>query len=299
MEAYVITPTLRLLNLQPQIPGQRDFIGSYLFCSEKKAIVDVGPRAAIPHLTSALQGLHISPSAIDYIVLTHLHIDHAGGAGTAVKEMTGAQVIAHSRAVYHLTDPTALWEASVKTLGDLAFLWGDVEPVPGNRVVAAEDLMKVDLGGGLVLEIHHTPGHAPHHMSLFDSANGVLIAGETAGVCIAGVARPSTPPPFKLKEALSSIDRLIALNPVRLCYGHFGCYEDAVERLRLIRQKLLMWHGIVRSAADTGKNPHAILLILREKDKSLDYLDSLDKDEYQREYRLLLNSITGLSHSVV
>jgi glyoxylase-like metal-dependent hydrolase (beta-lactamase superfamily II) len=159
--------------------------------------------------------------------------------------------------------------------------------------------MKVDLGSDLVLEIHHTPGHAPHHLSLFDSTNGVLIAGETAGVCIGGVVRPSTPPPFKLKEALSSIDRLIALKPHRLCYGHFGCYEDAVERLRLIRQKLLMWHGIVKSATDAGKNPHNILLILREKDKSLDYLDSLDKEECQREHRLLLNSITGLSHSVV
>jgi glyoxylase-like metal-dependent hydrolase (beta-lactamase superfamily II) len=297
VETYLITPTLRLLNVQPQIAGHDNFIGPYLFCGQKKAIVDPGPKAAIPQVMSALEELGMSPGVIDYIVLTHIHIDHAGGTGMAVKEMTKAKVIAHPRAIPHLIDPAMLWKASVKTLGDIALKWGNVEPVPEDRIVAAEDLMQIDLGSGLVLEIHYTPGHAPHHLSLLDRTNGLLIAGETAGVCIAGTVRPSTPPPFNLEEVLFSIDRLIDLKPKRLCYGHFGCYDDALERLQLIKQKILTWNDIVKSAVKVGKNPEDIFLTLREIDRSLDYLDLLNQEEHRRERTLLINSIIGLSQA--
>ncbi len=200
-----------------------------------------------PNSTSA-------PSEIDYIILTHIHIDHAGGAGTALRDMPRAKVLAHSQALRHLVDPTKLWEASLKTLGDLALQYGRIEPVPEDRVAAATDLMTIDLGRGLVLEVHLTPGHAAHHLSLFDRKNGILIAGEAAGVCVNGAVRMATPPPFRLDETLSSIDRLISLEPKTLCYGHFGCYGDAVERLRLARSKLLTWHEIVGSAAREGRS---------------------------------------------
>ncbi len=252
----------------------------------------------MPNLLSALAELHISPENIDYVILTHIHIDHAGGTGTAIGKMRHAKVIAHNRARSHLIDPTRLWKASLETLGDLAFKYGSIEPVPEDRVVVATDLMKVDLGRGLMLETYLTPGHAPHHLSLFDRANRVLIAGEAAGVCINGIIRLATPPPFKLEETLSSIDRLIALEPRTLCYGHFGCYDNAPERLRLIRQKLLAWYEIVNSAAKLGKSSADILSDIREKDRSLDYLDGLSRDEYSREHLLLINSINGLYESI-
>ena len=298
MEIHAITPTLRLLNLQPPIPGYKRFIGAYLFSGEKNAIIDVGPTAAIPNLLSALTEAGISPKEIDYIVLTHIHIDHAGGVGTAIKELSNAKVLAHSRARSHLINPRMLWKGSLKTLGDLALKYGPIEAVPEDRIVLATDQMKLDLGHGLALEIHLTPGHAAHHLSIFDRASGVLIAGEAAGVCIDGMVRLATPPPFKLKETLSSIDKLIALEPQRLCYGHFGCYDNALERLKLYREKLLAWYETVNSAARAGKNPEDILQLLREKDKSLAYLDGLDRDEYNREFVLLVNTINGLTEPV-
>ena len=298
MEIHAITPTLRLLNLQPPIPGYKRFIGAYLFSGEKNAIIDVGPTAAIPNLLSALTEAGMSPKEIDYIVLTHIHIDHAGGVGTAIKELSNAKVLAHSRARSHLIDPTMLWKGSLKTLGDLALKYGPIEAVPEDRIVVATDQMKLDLGHGLALEIHLTPGHAAHHLSIFDRASGVLIAGEAAGVCIDGMVRLATPPPFKLGETLSSIDKLIALEPQRLCYGHFGCYDNALERLKLYREKLLAWYETVNSAARAGKNPEDILQLLREKDKSLAYLDGLDRDEYNREFVLLVNTINGLTEPV-
>ena len=297
IEIQTISPTLKLIGLQPPIPGYERFIGAYLFCGEHKAIIDPGPKSAIPNLLSALAELNVSPREIDYIVLTHIHIDHAGGAGTALRDMPRAKVLAHSQALRHLVDPDRLWEASLKTLGDLALQYGRIEPVPEDRIAAATDLMIIDLGHGLVPEVHLTPGHAAHHLSLFDRQNGVLIAGEAAGVCINGAVRMATPPPFRLDETLSSIDRLILLEPKTLCYGHFGCYSNAMERLRLARSKLLTWYEIAGSAAREGKTAEEILGLLRTKDRDLDYLDHLGKDAYRREHDLLVNTINGLGQS--
>ena len=158
--------------------------------------------------------------------------------------------------------------------------------------------MELNIGGGLQPQIYLTPGHAVHHLSIFERSNSILLAGEAAGVCINGALRPATPPPFKLEVTLASIDRLIALDPARLCYGHFGCYNDAGSRLKSYRDKLIVWHDIVRLEAGRGKAPEEILLVLRQKDSDLDYLDTLDKDTYIREHSLLLNSINGMMGSV-
>lgn len=294
---HTISPTLKLIDLQPPIPGYERFIGAYLFAGEKKAIIDPGPASAIPNLLSALAELKISPDAIDYVILTHIHIDHAGGAGTALRDMPRATILAHGQALRHLADPGKLWEASLKTLGDLALQYGRIEPVPEDRMAAATDLMTVELGGGLVLEVHLTPGHAAHHLSLFDRKNGILIAGEAAGVCVSGAVRMATPPPLRLEETLSSIDRLISLEPETICYSHFGCYGGAVGRLRMARSKLLAWHETASAAAREGKDPEEILRLLRSEDRDLDYLDNLSKDAYRREHDLLVNTIAGLSQS--
>lgn len=195
-------------------------------------------------------------------------------------------------------DPTALWESSLKTLGDLARMYGEIAPVSEDKIMAATDGMKLDLGRGLVLEMYLTPGHAVHHLSLFDRANSVLLAGEAAGVCINGQVRQATPTPFKLEETLSSIDKLIALEPQKLCYGHYGCYDDGLERLKRYREKLLVWHEVVTSAARAGKNTEQILSLLKDKDRDLAYLDDLTKDEYQRELGFIINSMNGFAGAV-
>jgi glyoxylase-like metal-dependent hydrolase (beta-lactamase superfamily II) len=294
-EILTVTPNIRLLHLQPPIPGYNKFIGPYLVSGEKNAVVDTGPTAAIPSLLSALKKADINPEDINYIVFTHIHIDHAGGAGGVAKVLPNAKVLAHSRAHAHLINPTALWESSLKVLGDYAVKSGPIEPVSEDRLIDAADGMKLDLGHDLILEIYLTPGHAVHHLSLFDRANGVLFAGEAAGVCINGAIRVATPPPFKLEVTLSSIDKLMALEPRKLCYSHFGCYDNGLERLKLYRIKLVEWYEIINSAARMGKNPEAILKVLREKDRDLDYLDKLDSDVYSRELSLLINSIRGIA----
>jgi len=243
----------------------------------------------------ALAELNISPEKIDYVVLSHIHIDHSGALGAALKQMVNAKVIVHASGIDHMVDPTLLWEASVKTIGsDTAIKYGEPEPVPRDRLTAMTDGMKIDLGQDTVLEIYHTPGHALHHLSIYDRANKLLIAGEASGTCSRGFVRPSTPPPFKLEIALASIDKLLALKPQKICYGHFGCYDQAVERLQSYRQKLLDWYDTVRSTVKAGGNAEDILTLLREKDPDLYYLPSLDNDTYTRECSALIRSIKGI-----
>jgi len=294
MDMETITPAIRLIDLAPPIPGLERFIGAWLVCGQRKVIVDPGPTSAVPNLLSALSQLDISTQEIDYIILTHIHLDHAGGTGTALRDMPRARVFANVQAYRHLADPARLWEASVKTLGDLARQYGRMEPVPEDRLAVMTDLAAVDLGLGVVLEAHYTPGHAAHHLSLLERGSGTLLAGEAAGVCINGAVRLATPPPFRLDETLSSIDRLIALQPGTICYGHFGAYGDAMDRLRLARSKLLAWHDIVGGAVRDGLGPEETLALLRKRDRDLDYLDGLGPDACRRERDLLINTIKGL-----
>jgi glyoxylase-like metal-dependent hydrolase (beta-lactamase superfamily II) len=298
IEIIDIAPGIILVDPQPPIPGFNKFIASYLLLGERTAIVDPGPAAAIPGLLSGLTEVGLKREQVDYVVLTHIHLDHAGGIGALIASLPRAMVIVHNRAISHLVNPGPLWDASLKTLGRLAVQYGQVAPIPESRIIPAADLMELNVGGGLTPQIYLTPGHAVHHLSLFERSHRILFAGEAAGVCINGTIRPATPPPFKLEVTVASIDRLMALGPARLCYGHFGCYGDAVNRLKLYRDKLVSWYNAVRRQAGHEKTPEDILMLMRQKDTDLDYLDKLDSDTFAREYTFLLNSIHGMMGSI-
>ena len=289
-----ITPDLTLLSSRPTLAGFEDFIGSYLFHSEKKVLVDVGPKAAIPGLLAVLSQAGVHLDEIDYIILTHLHMDHAGGIGQAIKEMKNARVLAHPRAYNHLVDPAVLWKASQETLGGLALRYGNIEPVPENRIIVAEDGMKLDLGKGLVLEIYLTPGHAPHHLCVFDRKEGILLAGDTAGVYMDGFLRPGTPPPFRFHDYITSLDRMIALKPAKLGYAHFGCYDNAVAKLQAVKAQTILWYEIAQAGAKEGKTAEEIIELIGKKDKTIDKLNALDKIIFQRDHTLIINTVRGL-----
>jgi glyoxylase-like metal-dependent hydrolase (beta-lactamase superfamily II) len=289
-----INSRLNLVDLCFPVPGYEKFIGAYVYCGLHKAVIDVGPRKTLPQLIHALAQLQIHPEEIDYIILTHIHIDHAGGTGDALQMMPKAKVVVHPRGIRHLVNPQTLWESSRKTLGQLALEYGEIPPVPEERIIVAHDGMKLDMGGGHEFTIYFTPGHAIHHLSVYDETDRILLAGEAAGVCLEGTVRLATPPPFRLAESLASLDKLIALCPDRLCYGHFGCYGDAMTKLKLIREKTISWYGIVHGLARKTGELADILASLREKDYDLNYLNGLPEAAFLREQGFLFNTIQGL-----
>jgi glyoxylase-like metal-dependent hydrolase (beta-lactamase superfamily II) len=294
MSIEQVAPGIHFISLDLPLPGYNKFIASYLICGEKKVIVDTGPAIAVPSLISSLAEAGINPDEIDYIILTHIHIDHAGGAGQALRQMKQAKVIAHPRAQTHLANPQRLWQASITSLGDTALQYGNIEPIPKERIIPASDLMTLELGNDKELTLYFTPGHAPHHLSVFSRSDKLIIAGEAAGVCLNGVIRPTAPSPFKKQETINSIDRLIALKPELICYAHVGCYDQALAKLHTARKQLLDWQQMIKTLLEEGNQPAEILDILRKQDQNLQYLDNLDQAQYEREHKLLTNTIAGM-----
>ncbi len=294
MDVFQVSPSIRLIDLYP-FAGYRRFLNALLICGEeKKAVVETGPTVAVPNLLKGLDELGVARNEIDYIFLTHIHIDHAGGIGTAAKALPNARVVVHERGRRHLVDPTRLWKASVDTLGEIALRYGEIEAVPEERIIDASDEMEIDLGG-VVLETLLTPVHAPHHLSIYCKPDKVLLSGEAAGCLCDGRPRPATPPPFHMEVSLASLDRLIAFAPDKICFGHFGCYDDAVTRMKTARQQMVTWYETINAAAAAGKEPEEILDQLRKEDSALEFLSGLDEATFDREHALLLNTIKGMS----
>ena len=277
------------------VPGYDGFFGAYLFSGTRRAIVDIGPTATVPGLLESLAALGIDRDEVDYVVLTHIHIDHAGGTGTALRALSNARAVVHPAGRRHLADPAQLQEASIRTSGTQVLNYGPIEPVPEDRMLSAEDGMRLDLGTGVVLELVLTPGHAQHHLSVFERGDGILLAGDAAGVCFNGALRSASPPPFHFEKAMASLDRLLALHPKRLCYAHLGCYDGAPQRLEAMKRKLVYWREVARRGAAAGRDPEATLSVLMREDPDLAYLDGLGPFEYEREYGFLITDVRGLA----
>jgi glyoxylase-like metal-dependent hydrolase (beta-lactamase superfamily II) len=183
-------------------------------------VVDPGPTASVKNLIVQLKARGCS--RIDYLLLTHIHLDHAGGTGSLVQEFPIGKILCHERAIPHLIEPSRLWEGSVQTLGDLAILQGRPIPVPEDKLVSAQDITIADI----LLKVIPTPGHAPHHISyLFGKT---LFVGEALGVILPEsptYLRPATPPRFLDQPYKDSIQRLRAIPAETLCFGHYGKRE--------------------------------------------------------------------------
>lgn len=287
-------PWLALIDLSGAVPGMERFLCAYAARAQRTALVDVGATSCIPDLLAGLGPLHISPEDVTWIISTHIHLDHGGGAGTALGYFPNAQVLVHPSAMSHMQDPARLWQASLRTLGATAETYGQPRPVPFGRLTPAADGMSLDLGG-LELQVLLTPGHALHHLSLFNHRDSVLLAGELAGVHARGVRRPAVPPPFYLDQQLASLDRAISLKPSVVCYGHYGWESNGTARLRYQRRQLLYWLEVVEKGLRAGRSQDGIAAELVRSDPGLAALDRLTPLQRQRDMVFVLNSIAGLA----
>jgi len=254
-----------LIELRPH--GIKGFLSAYVLRGNHVAIVDPGPTASVKGLIDGLGKIGVELEDVTYVAATHVHIDHAGGAGTLLKSLPNAVLLVHARGARHMIDPSRLWEGARRLLGERAEMYGEAEPVPEERVVAADDGMTVDLGGGVKFRIVETLGHASHAMSFYEEKSGGVFVGDAAGIYVMScdVTLPTTPPPFFLESALESLDRLWALRPEAIYYAHFG-FANNGERLRSYRDQLTLWGSVIAEASREGLAVSEIYERLREED---------------------------------
>ncbi len=296
MNILEIADNLYLIDLPQKLEGFKKFISSWVIKDGDSAvIVDVGPASTVLKLLESLKYLEIDK--IEYILLTHIHIDHAGGVAGVLERYPDAKVVVHERGARHLVNPEKLWVASKEVLGKIAEVYGEPKGIDGSKIYEGE----IEFAGEKI-EIIETPGHAPHHQSYMFGE--FLFIGEAAGVHIPlkndYYLRPATPKKFIFEIAYSTLEKLRDLGSKRVCFGHFGFKRDSVEIAENAMKQLRLWvdtvydiacrrdfqgvENIVKQARDE----------LMEKDRRFSRYHLLDDDIKKREDFFIDNSLRGI-----
>jgi glyoxylase-like metal-dependent hydrolase (beta-lactamase superfamily II) len=227
-----------------------------------RTIVDPGPGSTLETLRQGLRSRSISVSDLDAVLLTHIHLDHAGATGALVGENPRLAVYVHTNGAPHMIDPSKLL-ASAQRLwpNDLQRLFGETLPVPAENLHIVEGGETLTLGSRQV-EVVYTPGHASHHVSYFDKAEGVAFVGDTAGVRIEGnaFAMPATPPPdIDLGIWDTSFAAILERKPARLFLTHFGYSDNPSEHILHFRERLHRWVTLTAEILRTAASDSAAM----------------------------------------
>jgi len=263
---FEVIDELFLIDLPQNVDGFEKFISAWFFVDNlgRKILVETGPASTIPVLVAELSKL---TDSLDYILLTHIHLDHSGGLGHLLQKYDRAKTLVSPKGRKHLISPERIWNASISNIGSIAELYGSPLPVSSDALL--------NEGEGIEgVEVFDTPGHAPHHISFripFKS-NHLLFAGEAAGMTYPDTGglylRPTTPPKFDAKAALSSLDLLsrVTTTDDYLCFAHFGLYKNARQIINYAKEQLLLW---IKNVADWRE-------IVMEKERMVELLLSID-----------------------
>jgi glyoxylase-like metal-dependent hydrolase (beta-lactamase superfamily II) len=233
-----------------------DFLGSpeiiataVLHDASGVALIDPGPSTTHDNLKAALRRKGIAIADVRQILLTHIHLDHAGVTGTLVRENPAIEVFVHERGAPHMIDPSKLLASAGRLYGaDMDRLWGDFVPVPAGRVT----ILKGDehiRAAGRDLQVAYTPGHASHHVSYFDTSSRVAFVGDTAGIRRGAgnyILPPTPPPDIDLDAWRTSEDRILSWDPDTLFLTHFGPFHGARVHFQELFARLQAWNAIVR-----------------------------------------------------
>lgn len=233
---------------------------------DSAAVVETGHFQTVPRLLAALQQLGIAREAVSHVIVTHVHLDHAGGAGALMRELPRATLVAHPRGARHLVDPSRLWAGTVAVYGEAATqaLYGDPIPVPATRVVEAPDGFSLDLGGRR-LRFLDAPGHAKHHFVVFDEATRGFFTGDSFGLSYretdGGPNGPffcisTTPVQFDPPALHATLDRMLAERPLRVYLTHYGCVEGDIAAHGAALHRGIDDHVRVARAAPSGPGRH-------------------------------------------
>ncbi len=239
----------------------------------RAAFVDTGTNNSVPYLLAALRELGLTAEAVDYVFLTHVHLDHAGGAGLLVRELPNARVLVHPRGAPHMLDPSKVTVASQAVYGEEAFrrLYGEILPIAAERIVSVPDGYRCALAGR-ELELIHTPGHALHHYAIVDREHASIFSGDTFGVSYREldtaqgpfILPTTSPSQFDPDQLIGSIDRLMSYAPESMYLMHYSRVTDTPRLAASLKSQIREFVRIVRESATKSEPSQAIRAAMLE-----------------------------------
>ncbi|MBV9099991.1 MAG: MBL fold metallo-hydrolase [Candidatus Dormibacteraeota bacterium] len=249
-----------ILQLDTLLGGMEAMTAGFLVVGPQPALVETGSQSSAATVRDALVEAGVGPRDLRWLIVTHIHLDHAGAVGDLAAEFPNATVIVHEKGARHLVDPSRLIDSASRVYGPLLDgLYGRMLAVPQERLVAAADGHRVEIGGGRALVMVDSPGHAKHHHAVLDEHTGTLMVGDAVGVKLPGVGelRPATPPPdFDLEQATASLRRFRELKPQRVVLTHYGEVPGPDATLAEAEDVLHRWVDVaertIAAAADAG-----------------------------------------------
>jgi len=278
--------------------GTPEAVGVHLLLGQRPALIETGPAATVDAVFEGIREAGLAPEDLAAVAVTHIHLDHAGGAGTIAARLPHVQVYVHPIGAPHLIDPARLLASAGRLYGDdLSRLFGRVVGVPDDRVHVLHDRDEVQLGNRRIVALE-TAGHARHHHAYWDPARRDLFTGDVAGVALPGshyVRAPTPPPEFDLGRWLESLARLRALRPARLLLTHFGAHEWPEELLRQLEERLHEGVDAVRRALGRGLSEASITQQRREA--AMREIAARDGPDAPRRYEVIMpirQSVLGL-----
>jgi glyoxylase-like metal-dependent hydrolase (beta-lactamase superfamily II) len=259
-----------VIELDTLLGGWERVTAGYLIEGDAPVLVETGSQSSVPVLLAQLDQLGLGASDLAGVVVTHIHLDHAGGVGDVARAFPKATVYVHQKGARHLADPTRLIDSASRVYGPLLdSLYGRLDPTPSERIHVLEDGEAIPVSSNRSLIAVDSPGHAKHHVALHDTLSGVLFAGDAVGVKLpdAGVLRPSTPPPdFDLGLALHSLRRMAKRRPTSLALAHYGLLTDPLDVLEEADGTLRHWAEVAEAAFREGRDIAAALAVAFESD---------------------------------
>ncbi len=270
--------------------GEREFGSVYLIDDEKVALIETGTSNDVDAILAAVHEFGYNPEDVDALVVSHIHLDHAGGAGFLLDAMRNATVYVHERGHKHLVDPSRLLASAADALQDMVESFGTMRPIRPERLVAVKDGDTLDLGGR-VLTFHDTPGHAPHELIITDSRNRCIYTGDEAGLWFPrdNLLMPVTPAPsFDLPNNLASFETMLAFEPRALLFSHFGPHTEPQAAIRTQRERYALWSAFVRERYKAKEEEAMVEELFDRYGKGATF--------YSREFlrRRIRNSVHGL-----
>ncbi|CAN5696885.1 MBL fold metallo-hydrolase [soil metagenome] len=265
--------------------GRRGIIAAYLIDrADDLLLIETGPASTIENLRTGLDAAGFSESDIAHVLVTHIHLDHAGAAGVLARENPGMTVHVHPFGVSHLVDPGKLVASAARIYGDqMDTLWGEILPIPPAQVRPFIDNEQLAFGGDL--RVIFTPGHAWHHVAIHDQLTNSLFTGDVAGVRMSGQTYvcPPTPPPDLDPDAWSeSIDRMQEARAGRICLTHFGVFEDVDSHFGELRSNLTRFVEIAEEFRQSNVDKVDLTgALLEQMQRDLGIIDSEVLESYE------------------